>query len=439
MATRSSFKLMVTVSWILICLVISSISVRAISDKKIMLVEVQTTGANDASAEFVKVINQGLATVALDGWKLQYKSAAGSSWTTKASLVGSLDPGAEVLLATSKFVTAMPHQTMTDGLAQAGGHLQLVDELGQTHDLLGWGTALYPELAAAPAPDKEQSLTRKSLAGSYIDTDNNSLDFSLEVMPPPPPPKPVPSAPPTSSNPPTVTAAAADPNVGLSPPQITEILPNPKTPQTDADDEFVEIYNPNPSKFRLKGYKLQTGSNYSYSLTFNDEELAAHSYFVVTSGNSSLTLSNSGGAARIVNSGGQTISQAENYDKAEAGQAWALIDGRWQWSSSPTPGQPNTLAAENDASNRRTLASTTTKASSSSKAQNSPKALDKADQETKPEPNIHKVVIALIGTLGLGYAVYEYRHDIGNIVYKLRRYRENRRVDRQASQGRRSY
>ena len=50
---------------------------------------------------------------------------------------------------------------------------------------------------------------------------------------------------------------AAD--IGLSAPQISELLPNPAGTGNDATDEFIELYNPNDQPFDLSGFVLQTG------------------------------------------------------------------------------------------------------------------------------------------------------------------------------------
>jgi hypothetical protein len=59
----------------------------------------------------------------------------------------------------------------------------------------------------------------------------------------------------------------------LSDPAITEILPNPASPQTDAADEYIELYNPNTSSLDLKGYMLETGTATLHDFTFTDSTL----------------------------------------------------------------------------------------------------------------------------------------------------------------------
>jgi hypothetical protein len=428
---RQSYRIII--SCLMTGLLMSSLlaRARAVSASGIMIVELQTAGAVDASAECVKVINQSAVAVSLEGWKLQYRAATGASWSTKASLSGELLAQGTLLLATTAYGATDASQLMQDGLAQAGGHVQLVDAAGNTHDVVGWGTALAPEGAAAPAPDKDQSLLRKSSTGIFTDSDNNLADFQLEAMPPSPPPSPV--TPPAANTKPA-GASTTPLNVGLLPPRITELLPNPASPQTDAQDEFIELFNPNAQVYTLKNYKIQTGISFTNSVSLADKQIPALGYLVITSADTSLSLSNTSGNVRLVDPQGNITAESVAYDQAEAGQAWILVDGEWQWSASPTPGTANMLVrtdSEEESSNTTAPAKAqAAKAAKTNKTTN--KESDAAAQSAK-SPVIHLIIIALVASLAVGYAIYEYRHDIGNIVYRFRAYRENRRTHRQAS------
>src|SRR5262249_40824305 len=152
--------------------------------------------------------------------------------------------------------------------SSTGGHVRLfkpVDESGsdQVIDLVGWGNADSAEGAASVmAPANSQSLKRRfSEDGVIIDTDNNAADFVVSNQPNPQSTPPVqndqvdnqPSDPP--SDPP-----ATPPPVYL-PINITEMLPDPVAPATDANDEFIELFNPNSTAVDLAGYVLKTGSS----------------------------------------------------------------------------------------------------------------------------------------------------------------------------------
>jgi len=222
---------------------------------------------------------------------------------------------------------------------------------------------------------------------------------------------------------------------------ITELLPNPAAPQTDEENEFVELYNPGIDALDLDGYKVQTGSNYSYSFTITNQTIAADGYLVLSSGNTGLTLANSAGQARLLDSNGTTVSETDAYQNAADGLAWALSDGKWQWTSTPTPGSANAITIGTPLSSSKKTASkkTTTKAAKTTKPKvkaakttktKTTATVDESDNTTPPVQPLHMAVLVAVGAVALLYGAYEYRHDMANLIYKLRRNRETRRVAR---------
>ncbi len=85
-------------------------------------------------------------------------------------------------------------------------------------------------------------------------------------------------------------------DIGLAAPQITEVLPNPASPQTDADDEFIELYNSNNTAFDLTGFTLQVGLTTKHNYTFPPgTNLPARGYTAYLSTDTNLSSSNSRG------------------------------------------------------------------------------------------------------------------------------------------------
>lgn len=236
---------------------------------------------------------------------------------------------------------------------------------------------------------------------------------------------------------------------------ITELLPNPAAPQTDDQDEFVELYNPNDAAVLLAGYKLQVGNNYSYSFTFDTQSIEPKSYFVVTSGTSSISLANSGGRARLLDPAGNVLCETDPYVNAPEGESWAYVDGKWQWTSSTTSAAENifmpplvgALAKTKAVNSSPKKASTAPKVGSTKAKTGSGVKSAKVSTKTgaattasassaSKAPLIHIAVLASVGLLAVLYAAYEYRTDIANAIYKLRRNRADRRAHRQATKGR---
>ena len=224
---------------------------------------------------------------------------------------------------------------------------------------------------------------------------------------------------------------------------ISELLPNPAAPQTDENDEFVELYNNGIDALDLDGYKVQTGSNYSYSYTITDQIIPAGGYLVLTSGNTGFVLANSTGQARLLDPYGVILSQTDSYEDAPEGAAWALSDNTWLWTTTSTPGAANNITAVlSGTSSKKT---TTKKSATTKKAKTAKPKKTKAAKKTKskatgstgfsnnetpPVQPLHMAVLVAVGALALLYGAYEYRHDVANLLYKFRRNRETRRVAR---------
>lgn len=230
--------------------------------------------------------------------------------------------------------------------------------------------------------------------------------------------------------------AAAEPNTQvlsnnfqIYPVQITELLPNPAPPQTDQNNEYIEIYNPTGQTVDISGYKLYSGLNLSYSHTIKDGRIESGGYLVLTSSQTSLSLANSGGMAQLVAPDGQVISQTDQYSDAQEGQAWSLIDGGWQWTAIPSPMAKNQFSPANSS-----LKKTKTASSGSKNGQISSTDLV-ANTKDKQKPPLHRNLLAAIGILTVGYAAYEYRSDLANRIYQFKRYRQSRRKIGQTAEG----
>lgn len=147
------------------------------------------TGAPWAN-DFVELRNNGSAAVSVAGWSVQYASAAGTTWSNKTALTGSIAAGGTYLvkLASGGAVGAAlptPQVTGTTNLSATAGKVALVthntvltcggncDQAAGVKDFVGYGTANDYETVAAPAGSNTASLTRQATA----DSDNNSVDF----------------------------------------------------------------------------------------------------------------------------------------------------------------------------------------------------------------------------------------------------------------------
>jgi hypothetical protein len=438
--------------------------------RSLVISELQTGTSTAASQEFIELYNPSAADVVLDGWSIQYKSAssvdAPSSWARRASLAGTIKAHGFYLIAPKVYLGGADAELST-GLAVAGGHVRLIDSSGTVIDLLAWGTANTPEGATAPAPVPDESLERrvgalKEDGGNAIDSDNNYDDFDLRDAPQPQntaspaeqpatlegieepdqsnPPLPAPTQPTnfstdasSSATPPANTATGN--TFGVS---ITELLVDPEPPYTDANDEFIELYNGTNQPISLTGYKLQTGKNFRDSYTLPELTVQPQSYEVIYSRDSRLALTNSGGAARLLYPDGSVAGQTADYTDADAGVAWADMGGVWEWTSEPTPGRANVLLAAPTRSARSKKSSSSAKGSAVKAAKSSKGSAGKStrvgsvktlaaqsqagadDEGAAAQPPSKWLLIGAVA-LTIGYALYEFRHDFQNCYYIIRR------------------
>jgi len=251
----------------------------------------------------------------------------------------------------------------------------------------------------------------------------------------------------------TTPTDAASSNTGLMAPQITELFPNPAAPQTDGDDEYIELYNPNEAPYDVSGLVLSGGgaTERRYVIPANTV-LAPYAYLSFQSSITGISLPNTGGSAGLWDEE-TPLATLVAYSTAPEGQAWAYADGTWQWTTAPTPGAANTItkpvvppkktttAAAKPAAKKTTAvkAAATTK---KPKATAAPKAKAKkaATAKTQLTPvaatvrnPIHIGVLAAIGVFALLYGAYEYRHDMANKIHQFRANRAARRAARQSA------
>jgi hypothetical protein len=148
-----------------------------------------TTGA--AGNEFVEVANIGTAAADVGGFKLVYRSAAGTSDVSLATIpAGTTIPAGGYYLFGGGSYAGSPaaDQSFSFGIASTGGGLGLRNADGALVDSVGYGTAtnafVEGSAAAAPATTDAPGTSAARLPNGH-DTNNNSVDFGAETPPSP--------------------------------------------------------------------------------------------------------------------------------------------------------------------------------------------------------------------------------------------------------------
>ncbi len=456
-------------------------------------IELKPTGS-----ESIVILNTGSAPLNLQNYLLQYfnKSAptSFSSPTSSQTLPDvTLAPNQSLLLNGDSSATcgAAAVAPLGFSLGDTAGYLMIVKVETQTdgsivyrpQDKVGWTSATTgADIVKVPSPTASPKAVwyRKLATGTWQQAQlSGDCSILLAVTAPPAGPTFVQWA--TGADPPATFIKPEDTkptgpvipvsDIGLVAPKLTEVLPNPAEPQTDAEDEFIELYNPNSAEFDLSGFKLEVGTTTIHSYTFPvGTHLPAKGFRAFLSIDTGLSLSNSGGQVRLFDPLGTQIGQTDVYDTAKDGQGWTLANGKWYWTTTPTAGAANVItepltvqalsigtpsvmpdsttdtaedsptapgptksskpvakkstapkaaAASQTAAPKAKAVSTKSPASKQTAATNS-----SAPTPTKQPASLHWLVLAAIGTLALLYALYEYRHDLANRLYRRRRNRE---------------
>lgn len=447
----------------------------------IVIAELKVFDSAGADVEFIELFNPNQEPVDVTGWLIQYrtasspsdkawldKSLAGKDQDTKARLLCGADCRV-IMSARGRLLVASPSAGYSDaditpnaslGFASTGGQVRLVSVNELTgeqdeEDLLGYGKIASSGLPAAHAETRPAavhmangSLKRQVLVGDELqDTDDNWLDFMASepaspgeaehYSPPPTSPSPEESSPPPVEAPQPVTQFVD----GL---RLSELLPDPVSPQTDAEDEFIELINKGETVIDLAGHSLKTGSNRSqaYQLPAG-QMLEPGERLVIDAAKSGLSLTNSGSLVELY--WAEQIIDSVSYPAAKPGQSWSVqADGSWAWAS-PTPAASNVppqlaaivskarpaskkkTATAKPAAAKKTKQSKAAKPVKAKKAKKVKLATASAKQPEPAKPDASLWVAGGLAMATTGYLAYDYRAWFHRLGDSLRRWLAGRR------------
>ncbi len=399
------------------------------AESSILIVAFQTGSLASASEEIIELHNTGSTSFDITGIRLEYLSADPKNFDVPSRTIllsGYIQPQSSYLLTSTGYRNdeAIAHFAPT--LANSGGHIRLrSNDTKTTFDIVGWGTASHAQGQPASAPLPGEALRRiKNEQGDYLQTGNNKADFSAGVV--------TPSA---------IEQHDSTPRHVL----LSEILPNPGAPLTDAQDEFIELYNPNDVDFDASGYSIKAGTNLTYTYKIPNLILKSHEYIALYSRQTRIALSNSGGRVALLNPEGSIDDESTAYTVAAENTVWIWNGISWVWSANVTPNAENEITGPITSSleavvpiskivpktAKTTTKKTSTKAPKSAttpKKKVAPKTTKSSDQKTNP--TLHPGILAGVGGSAVLYGAYEYRRDVSNAIQKLRTNRSNRRKNR---------
>lgn len=157
---------------------------------RLVINEVQTDGPNGGLDEFIELYNAGPCPAHLDGHEVNYIGGSGTNkilfWTPQ-SPGQILAPGAFFVLGNSNYLGPKNENiTAGQGMSKTGGGLAIFFE-GKRLDSVAWGDVpeSHPYLEgfdSAPIASSTESLARFP---DGVDSDFNSSDFVVSVLPTP--------------------------------------------------------------------------------------------------------------------------------------------------------------------------------------------------------------------------------------------------------------
>ena len=362
----------------------------------------------DADHEFVEIFNSSSESVSLAGFKLQIKSATAANPTTKPLSDISVPAGGYAVITSAQAGFALSNSGATVSLLDAGGsaygdtttYPKAVTGAAWALGSAGWSWTVVPTSGSAntivvptPAPAKTGSASSSNATTSYSLTGATS----------------------------TASADNVDPqNYGAL--LLTELLPDPASPQTDAADEYIEFYNSGTSAIDLTGIVVKTGSALGTKHALKGGIVEPGSYLALKIADTKVSLANGGSSIALFSPDGEPIGATVTYPKATAGAAWARDGDTWSWTSTPTPGAANHLTVKSgttSTTNSTTVNKSFAPSSGLAPAASKAAALAKSAGEAATAPSASWLIFTLLG-LTLVYCIYEFRYDLQRIYHRLR-------------------
>lgn len=377
----------------------------------ILINEIKSSGSDTTAIEYVTLYNQSDKDISLDGWviefvntKLPSASCSTTDWKAASTATSGVTTAVNKLPPGTILAAGKVSEPLTLSINNSGS-VHVVDNTKTVVDLVGWGSSSAPAACKngtqASVLAGSQSIVRymNCLSTGPINTNSNADDFMLNKAPDPtktnltqapqctPPEPELPDEPVTSTTCQSLT--------------ISELLPNPAS--TDTGHEYIELHNTATVDNDISGCSLQTSAN-SKVFDLAGIVLAADQYYILGDSQSGLTLANSNGTVWLMDDFEQL--QTIIYPVAmEDDTTWALADGQWGMSYTPTPSAANIMTVAKPCPDGQIRNSETNRCVTiSSTSSDSPAAeLTPCDpgQERNPETNRCRAISATATAAGL--------------------------------------
>lgn len=321
----------------------------ASSAPSVVLVHVQAASPTSAKDEMVSIYNNSPNEVKVTNWCLKNKAVISFACLTppSAQFEYYLPAYSFAVVATESFLTThsiLPEMvtkvfTITNqssgSIVNSADTISLINETGQVIDTLSWSTAI---------PSGKVMMRTKSLTDPRVyETLDASLAWSAGALTQVPSSRADLREIPLVDQPddPVEPSDTSDPDIPTEPthPFITELLPDAEG--SDTGKEFIELYNPTDTAIDLTKYKLRVGQNLEKTFTFSATSgVPAYGYSAFTNSQISFSLLNTASSIQLEYDG-NLIGEKISYVEPPEAESWALIEGKWEYTNTPTPNVSN--------------------------------------------------------------------------------------------------
>jgi len=316
----------------------------ALPQPRLMISELQTggvtpSGAEEGRQEFIELYNPSAAGLDVTDWRIEYLAGSHTGGPSPTRLITVLEGevsangyvllGYDGLIPDADLYFGTGSTAATGLLAKGGGHVRIVDSVGSTVDLVGWGTGVAigswwraPEIPA-------NSSIQRFLPGE--DGYTNGISYR----------PPLPDKTPLGGG---LRLSEPTPGLTCTGLVLTELLSNPEG--ADSGKEFIELYNPTDQPLVMKGCALRLGDT-GKTFPLPDEIMPPKTYRSFPDSQTGIILPNA--TAQVIWLLWSNEEHGFAYaDGLSEGEAWAYVDTVWLSTFMPTPGAANSILLKTD-------------------------------------------------------------------------------------------
>lgn len=295
------------------------------ANAEVIINEVMTENKDSSKNEFIELYNTGHEPVTLNGYKLTKKTASGneSNLVSSSKFLGTITPKGYFLIAHPDYVEKISASLAYSGASYSiasNNSILLYDNSGKIIDLVGYGEATTFETSATQNPEEGGSTGRLN----EKDTGDNSKDFTSQNPTP-------------GSENKKIEEEDSAPKVYSDKIQITELLPNPDS----ADTEYIELYNNSDEKIALENWSLHDASKSGEYIFSSKDEIEAREYSAIYKETFKFALNNGGNEKiTLYDPDKKSVFEVE-YNGSKKGLSYNFNGTDWHWSQFLTPDREN--------------------------------------------------------------------------------------------------